>query len=152
MTFSLYTSACIYQPVPSNCTTYTHCSDGRKVVECDYTYSNNKYIDHRLLERISEVPNQNDCDQECNDNTQCTAALQAQNNCYLYGAPIISLSQNTDLTQCEESCNQMNECITLSFHGDVNRCYIFNVTVANLPSNFHVNEADGDTIAEKVFN
>ncbi|ESO85621.1 hypothetical protein LOTGIDRAFT_229462 [Lottia gigantea] len=120
--------------------------------QCNYIYTNDKYLDPEAFGSSTLEEDQSGCDQRCTTNTQCTGAFFAPepvNICYLYEAPLISLYLDLDLTQCEDSCNQMDECITWSLGGRFQRCLLFNVDLDNLPSNVGQRDADGETIAEK---
>ncbi|ESO95543.1 hypothetical protein LOTGIDRAFT_175162 [Lottia gigantea] len=122
--------------------------------QCDYTYTNDRYISPSSFEPSIGDLDQSECDQRCNNNSRCTIALLTPspfNRCYLYEAPLIFISQDTDLTQCAETCTSMNQCVLLNHWGrNVQRCYIYNDTLDNFPSGYYFNVRAGDTIAEKV--
>ncbi|ESO93158.1 hypothetical protein LOTGIDRAFT_175613 [Lottia gigantea] len=90
------------------------------------------------------------CDEDCNSITGCTASLYESNNCNFYTAPIIFVSYDLDLNQCIEKCKERSDCVTLNLKtGISNECFLFNVTLAELPDG-STTENDRCTIVEKI--
>ncbi|ESO90356.1 hypothetical protein LOTGIDRAFT_233843 [Lottia gigantea] len=129
------------------CRNNTHCSFS-KLDEC-YEYRNNIILHPISFVEIINIKNQKECDEECKNNTRCSTARADSRFCALFSTPLISISVFTDLNQCIEKCNQMNECLLLSYLGNKGDCFIYNVTLHNIPETFRRGPSDGDTIAEK---
>ncbi|ESO95589.1 hypothetical protein LOTGIDRAFT_175132 [Lottia gigantea] len=123
------------------------------VYECHYEYIPDRYVlisDYILRQIFNKT--EAECNQICNvEGPSCTFLYEGSFGvCSLFTTPIIYVSMDTNLTECEEKCNEKTGCLTMSSWGPgLDRCYLFNVNYSEIPEENRANFT-GDTISMKM--
>ncbi|ESO97034.1 hypothetical protein LOTGIDRAFT_159788 [Lottia gigantea] len=116
-----------------------------------FKYSNETTLGTRPFKTII-LSVQENCDEKCKNDSNCTAGyLEGRRRCEFYPEPIIFVSLDSFRDECINWCTERIECVTLSHDrsGD-GYCYLFNVTLDQIPENMKNPYEMVDTLAEKV--
>ncbi|ESO88381.1 hypothetical protein LOTGIDRAFT_175886 [Lottia gigantea] len=104
--------------------------------DCDYKYTNDIKIDSGNPTYLFNVKKP-ECNERCNNDTQCSTFVVDASGCVLYPPPVIAVLFNpidgNYLNQCISNCSETNECLMFNYRpGLADFCVLYNVTLDNL--------------------
>ncbi|ESO99828.1 hypothetical protein LOTGIDRAFT_173486 [Lottia gigantea] len=124
---------------------------GKYCDECGYNYSNETdlfpipYMTETLCDKAK-------CDANCAIDTKCSCAtVSGDGVCQLYETPVIFVSYDANEDACFERCNATSECKTIGLtkKEKIGYCFLFNVTLDQIPVGIKMSKTDESIAAEK---